>query len=1852
MRTTDYSDKYQQIQLIYLSTQDQYYSHQYHSCSQLGPSEDGALKPVLSPAGQSSHGRSDSIFGDAYEQQVLDSLDGEDVDKAEELLAISRLTAVVEECNYASEMLNNETIASAKRREIRDEIVSIKHEPGFDIASAVVDEFEAYEQRWQRHIDILVRQEADLFEQVSCYGYDVRALPVYASAAVEPGDFNSVEEQQYAAANQKFASLKNARLTAVRKAFESSRAVDTKLSGSVEYVEEVCEEDSDQQLPTRQALADGDEALRKYADMPDIDPALFPPSFTLIQPMSVLKALFHGSVTSPEIVAVIERYDVPRHVVLIMSTARMIFPRTTNYWSFAGRVHPSVRRALYHSASLLDQVHLCDHYKLPEEMCSVTDFGDAEDICDIFHERKRREAAERVTRRARQQVEQNEVDEQQQTEDEVNDHADEVNPEVLNSLLLRENEISQKEQSVLLKEARIKDQKTGQKAAVHFAKTVGRLVIGRQLDDGADDCEILEQREVNVLQAGVRMNRHNRSNRNNQKREEKERGREEGKKRRARSSSATSQSGALSQCTIDIDVSQSVPAVSPESAHNTVETEEEEGVEMAVDDDVVLLAVTVIDDGEAVNTADEVPDESVVSVTGAVDLNTLDVQAGVETLSVDKKEEGDSNSDDESISFVRRSSSSKGRAIGDITGADTSDEEESGVVGVRRFKSASQTDSLAHSSGGDTKASASKGIAAGGTGSHHDTIDLTLSDEEEGGEVKVVGKAAAKIAHSDGSVSTNFSSSDEGDDSNSEGEEKEGGGKKSRGKLIKKNPKTAPLPRRSVRNMPSALSESEESDSDATALEEDEDEQHSTSFSSDEEEGGECEEVVDEDTGARYFVPSPARTATKKAVIDDDDDVVDVTQSYRKTTAATSSSNGSATKSGTLASWFSASAKPASKSPAVKPPLSGGGASGSKGVPAFFNSAKSNNYNLKDISSGGGDNNGWLSTSRAAQVRLTDAQLNAKYFTAAEDDKDSLQLNADLHSQHKPVLVVSELVSKLKDHQKEGLAFIWRNVLENSYYQLTREKGERHNKKADNGCVLAHCMGLGKTFTIIAFVVTMLTNPVITALVDSYQPPEEPDTKKTPLEMVVKSSASSSSSVPRPPKRLIQSVLIIAPLVTLENWTVEFKKWTPADLQPHSRVVFIDANLKSKERLEVMRKWHLEGGVMVIGYTMLRLHTTAAVKGKASIESSTMMGVSSVSDAAASLFGRKNAVKPVVSDEVAAACRYLLDPGPDLVIADEAHQLSNNKSKISLAFNRMRTKRRIALTGSPLQNNLVEYWCMVDWVKHHHLYSQNRFKELFVKPIAAGDKDDAGPYEVKEMRKKVHVLNKNLRNIVNRKDFSILTASLKMKRQFVLVIHMTNFQQFLYRTFLAKLMAISGTVKLFKTYQCFLRLWNHPCCTVAQTLYAKQMAENKKRQLLAAGQSKKKQSALKSVPPPTLIPLSEMKKELSVTFNYFKVHGKRLLAELQSSTKAVEDALLKPTAGIEDLAVCDEDGEGDNENEDDENMSLSFDNGLLDEDLLEGSDRGVKRSLSASTLDDQDPLDDVEKDCEDEGGAERKRVRTGEETFNFAPIGGVADPLKQSILPSLSCASSDSYQPTGGLNSGRTTPNTSTAPSTLSLDWWKHVPEDVSDKKPAIDASKSSCGGHAMMDLTGDDEKVGDDLASLSRLMSSRDLVHLSNKMVTFLSLLALSVLKGDKVLVFSQSLYTLDVIETFLKMTQWADDLLPQSADPAANTKKFSNWYNGKDYLRIDGKTKDRQVLIDRFNNDTRQSFKLFMVCTKAGNMGINLYTANRVVIFDSSWNPVHDLQAISRAYRYGQQKEVFVYRLVAAGSMEEVIY
>ena len=89
--------------------------------------------------------------------------------------------------------------------------------------------------------------------------------------------------------------------------------------------------------------------------------------------------------------------------------------------------------------------------------------------------------------------------------------------------------------------------------------------------------------------------------------------------------------------------------------------------------------------------------------------------------------------------------------------------------------------------------------------------------------------------------------------------------------------------------------------------------------------------------------------------------------------------------------------------------------------------------------------------------------------------------------------------------------------------------------------------------------------------------------------------------------------------------------------------------------------------------------------------------------------------------------------------------------------------------------------------------------------------------------------------------------------------------------------------------------------------------------------------------------------------------------------------------------------------------------------------------------------------------------------------------------------------------------------------------------------------------------------------------------------------------------------------------------------------------YEYLDGSTQDRAERIDRFQNDP--TIPVFLISLKAGGSGLNLTAADTVIHFDPWWNPAVEDQASDRAHRIGQKRVVTVYRLVAAGTIEEKI-
>jgi SNF2 family DNA or RNA helicase len=89
--------------------------------------------------------------------------------------------------------------------------------------------------------------------------------------------------------------------------------------------------------------------------------------------------------------------------------------------------------------------------------------------------------------------------------------------------------------------------------------------------------------------------------------------------------------------------------------------------------------------------------------------------------------------------------------------------------------------------------------------------------------------------------------------------------------------------------------------------------------------------------------------------------------------------------------------------------------------------------------------------------------------------------------------------------------------------------------------------------------------------------------------------------------------------------------------------------------------------------------------------------------------------------------------------------------------------------------------------------------------------------------------------------------------------------------------------------------------------------------------------------------------------------------------------------------------------------------------------------------------------------------------------------------------------------------------------------------------------------------------------------------------------------------------------------------------------------YEYLDGRTKDRQAKVERFQND--EGCKLFLISLKAGGLGLNLTAADYVFLLDPWWNPAVEAQAIDRAHRIGQARPVFAYRLIARDTVEEKV-
>ncbi|GFR72897.1 helicase ARIP4-like [Elysia marginata] len=378
------------------------------------------------------------------------------------------------------------------------------------------------------------------------------------------------------------------------------------------------------------------------------------------------------------------------------------------------------------------------------------------------------------------------------------------------------------------------------------------------------------------------------------------------------------------------------------------------------------------------------------------------------------------------------------------------------------------------------------------------------------------------------------------------------------------------------------------------------------------------------------------------------------------------------------------------------------------------------------------------------------------------DEHGRVKVNVGHPSEDPDIFLAPQIAQAIKPHQIGGVRFLYDNILESL---------ERFRTTPGFGCILAHSMGLGKTIQLISF-----------------------------IDIFIRCAHG-------------KRVLCIVPINTLQNWMAEFNYWLPPPEKLHpddnltqSRVFplyIINDNMKTTAaRAAVIAKWKENGGALLIGYEMFRLLSSkkaAPSKAKSRSKKAEVIDVE-----------EEDKNKSLMIDMHA----MLVDPGPDLVMCDEGHRIKNSSAAISQALKTIKTRRRVVLTGYPLQNNLLEYWCMVDFVRPNFLGTKTEFSNMFERPIMNGQCMDSTGSDKKIMRHRSYVLHNLLEGFVQRRGHTVLQVNLPPKMEHVFLVRMSPIQRKIYVEFMNAITE-SGLCSWannnpLKAFAVCCKIWNHP----------------------------------------------------------------------------------------------------------------------------------------------------------------------------------------------------------------------------------------------------------------------------------------------------------------------------------------------------------------------------------------------------------------------------------------------------------
>lgn len=231
---------------------------------------------------------------------------------------------------------------------------------------------------------------------------------------------------------------------------------------------------------------------------------------------------------------------------------------------------------------------------------------------------------------------------------------------------------------------------------------------------------------------------------------------------------------------------------------------------------------------------------------------------------------------------------------------------------------------------------------------------------------------------------------------------------------------------------------------------------------------------------------------------------------------------------------------------------------------------------------------------------------------------------------------------------------------------------------------------------------------------------------------------SVSSQIPEHLK--VMKVVIICPVNVLSNWVEELYNWAPPQLLGNFHI--LESAVKERERSKVVEDWAMEAGgsVLVIGYSLL--------------------------------VSLKEDVRARIQD----VC--------SIVVADEAHCFKNRTTKTSMAVNSFKTTSRVALTGSPLSNNVKEYYSMIDWIAPGFLGDPGEFNMRYGNPIEHGLSSAADRGASRKAKVLLAALKKLVETKVHRMSMHALKGDLPPKVEFIIYLDLSEIQIAAYKAYL------------------------------------------------------------------------------------------------------------------------------------------------------------------------------------------------------------------------------------------------------------------------------------------------------------------------------------------------------------------------------------------------------------------------------------------------------------------------------------